>query len=51
MDFFIEEEIFGTDASHIKGEVDLLDDLKFDYESEDDDLDVDDETDLTTLLD
>ncbi len=51
MDFFNEEEIFGTDAGQHLINSNILDDLKLDFDSEDEDLSIDDDTDQTTLLD
>ncbi len=51
MDFFNEEEIFSTETGHNTNICEDLDDLKLDFDTEDDDLNIDDDTDLTTLLD
>ena len=51
MEFFNVEESFGLDVNQEAGNKGFIDDLKLDFETEDEDLNIDDETDETTLLD
>jgi hypothetical protein len=51
LEFFNEEESFDSEVTQEAGNKGFIDDLKLDFETQDEDLNIDDETDETTLLD
>jgi len=51
MKHYDEHQIFGLEFSDFEHSSKFLDDQKLDFEPEDDDLNIGDETDQTTLLD
>ena len=51
MKYYDENQIFGQNSQNFDYSDEILDDQKLDFELEEDDLNIGDETDQTTLLD